>query len=93
MLTVTEDAKQLLKETLQAHTDDPETGLRLSMKEPGQLGITLDNVVEGDLIVEHEGTRVLLIAAELDPVLDGVTLDVQDTGEGPALIVRETQPD
>lgn len=91
MLTVTEDAKQLLKETLQAHTDDPETGLRLSVKAPGQLGITLDNEADGDLVVEHEGAKVLLVASELDPVLDGVTLDVQDEGEGPTLIVRDAQ--
>ena len=35
MLTITENAKQLLKGTLTAHSDDPEVGLRLSLKPPG----------------------------------------------------------
>ena len=87
MLTVTEGAKQLLKETLLDLSDDPEAGLRLSMKPPGQLGIVLDEEAEGDQVVEHEGSKVLLVAYELAPVVDGVTLDVQDTPEGPKLVV------
>lgn len=88
MLTVTESAKQLLKETLQAHTDDPEVGLRLSPGEPGQqLGIVLDREAKGDQVVEHEGAKVLLVPSELAPALDGVTLDIQDTADGPKLVV------
>ena len=87
MLTVTESAKQLPKETILAHSDDPEAGLRLSMKPPGQLGIMLDSEAEGDQVVEHEGAKVLLVASELAPVIDGVTLDVQDTPDGPKLVV------
>ncbi len=89
MLTVTEGAKQLLKETLLAHSDDPEAGLRLSMKPPGQFGIELDWEVEGDQVVEHEGSKVLLVASELAPVVDGVTLDVQDTPDGPKLVISK----
>lgn len=89
MLTVTESAKQLLKETLLAHTDDPEIGLRLSLKAPGQLGIVLDREAEGDQVVEHEGAKVLLVASGLVPVVDGVTLDVQDTPDGPKLAVSK----
>lgn len=87
MLTVTESAKQLLKETLSAHTDDPEIGLRLEVKPPGQLGIVLDRGAEGDQVVEHEGAKVLLVASELAPAVDGVTLDIQDTADGPKLVV------
>lgn len=87
MLTVTESAKQLLKETLQAHTDDLEVGLRLSPGEPGQLGLVLDGEAEGDQVVEHEGAKVLLVASELAPAVDGVTLDIQDTADGPKLVV------
>jgi len=42
MLTVTESAKQLLRETLTAHSDDPKVALRLSFKPPGVFGIVLD---------------------------------------------------
>jgi len=87
MLTVTEGAKKLLKETLLAHSDDPEAGLRLSMQPPGQFGVVLDSEAEGDQVVEHEGSKVLLVASELAPVVDGITLDVQDTADGPQLVV------
>lgn len=93
MLTVTESAKQLLKETLQAHTDDPEVGLRLSPGEPGQLGIVLDREAEGDQVVEHEGAKVLLVASELAPAVDGVTLDIQETTDGPKLAVSQEKQD
>jgi Fe-S cluster assembly iron-binding protein IscA len=89
MLTVTESAKQLLKETLTAHSDDPKVAPRLSFKPPSEFGIVLDREVEGDQVVEHEDTKVLLVAAELAPVVEGVTLDVQDMTEGPKLVMRK----
>lgn len=89
MLEVTESAKQLLKETLQAHTDDPETSIRLSMKEEGQFGMVLDGESEGDQVVEHEGAKVLLVAPGLATTLEGSTLDVQDTAEGPKLFISK----
>jgi len=85
MLTVTESAKQLLKGILTAHSDDPEVGIRLSLKPPGQLGIVLDREAEGDQMVEHEGAKVLLVASDLALMVQGVTLDVQDTEDGPKL--------
>lgn len=87
MLTVTDGAKRLLKETLEAHTDDPETTIRLAVKEEGQLGIILDTESEGDQVVEHEGARVLLVSSELATDLQGSTLDIQETADGQKLIV------
>jgi Fe-S cluster assembly iron-binding protein IscA len=89
MLTVTEGAKQLLKETLRGHSEDPETGIRLSVKEGGQFGIVLDTESEGDQVVEHDGDKVLLVAPGLSTVLEGKTLDVQDTEEGPKLYLSK----
>ena len=85
MLTVTESARQILKETLTVHSNDPEIGLRLSLKPPGILGIVLDKEAEGDEVVEHEGAKVLLVSSELAPLVDGNTLDTQDTPDGPQL--------
>ena len=87
MLTVTESAKQLLKKTLRSHSDDPEAGLRLSMDSGGQLEMVIDSEAEGDQVVEHEGAKVLLVAPELAPALEGVTLDIQDTADGPKLVI------
>jgi Fe-S cluster assembly iron-binding protein IscA len=89
MLTVTEDAKQYLKDTLLAHTDDTEMGLRLVLESAGRLGLVLDREGVGDQIVEHEGAKVLLVEPELAPVVDGITLDVQDTANGTKLVVTK----
>ena len=89
MLTVTESAKQLLKETLLAHTDDPEVSLRLELKPPGQFGVVLGREAEGDQVIEYEETTVLLVAAELASAVEGIALDVQDTADGPQLVVSK----
>jgi hypothetical protein len=52
-------------------------------------GIVLDREAEGDQVVEHEGAKVLLVASELAPVVEVVTLDVQDTTEGSKLVIRK----
>ena len=89
MLTVTEDAKQILKEKLLANTDDPELILRLKGSESGrQLGLVLDREAPGDYVVEHEGAKVLLIGEELADVVDELTLTTEDTPEGPKLVIR-----
>ena len=89
MLTVTENAKQLLKGILTAHSDDPEVGIRLSFNPPGEFGIVLDRETEGDQVIEHEGAKALLVAPELASVVEGVTLDVQDTPEGSKLVISK----
>jgi Fe-S cluster assembly iron-binding protein IscA len=91
MLTVTEEAKQLLKETLQKHSEDPETGIRLSVKEEGQFSIILDNQSEGDQVVEHEGAKVLMVSPDLANDLTDSILDVRDTQEGKKLFLSKEQ--
>ena len=89
MLTVTESAKQDMKEILLANTNDSKIGLRLSMKPRGQLGLmlALDREVPGDYVVKHEGLKVLLVKKELMPLVDGVTIGTQDTPEGSRLTI------
>jgi len=94
MLTVTDAAKQELKKKLQDSTDDPEASLRLELKTPNQFGLALGKEAEGDQVIEYEGTKVLLVASELAPVVDGIILDLQDTSGGPQLVVtKEKQGD
>ncbi len=88
MLTVTEEAKQILKEKLLANTDDPELVLRLKGEPGGQLGLVLDREAPGDYVVEQEEARVLLIGKELTDVVDELTLGTEDTPEGPKLVIR-----
>lgn len=87
MLTVTSEARQLLLEALQANTDDPEVGLRLALGPGGQLALVLDKEAEGDQVIEHKGSKVLLVGAELSFIVDGMTLDTRDTEDGPRLVV------
>jgi Fe-S cluster assembly iron-binding protein IscA len=93
VLIVTENAKELLKETLREYSEDPETGIRLSVKEEGRFGILLDSESEGDQVIEHEGNKVLLVAPGLATVLEGSKLDVQNTEEGPKLFISKGDQD
>ena len=48
-----------------------------------------DDEQEGDQVVEHEGSKILLVRAELTTQLEGVTIDCQDTPEGPQLVLSK----
>jgi Fe-S cluster assembly iron-binding protein IscA len=87
MLTVTENAKQHLKNVLLDHIDDPEIGLRLTVESPRQFGLMLDREGIGDHVVEHKGSKVLLVAPDLLAVLSEVTIDTKDTAEGAKLVI------
>ena len=87
MLTVTENAKEELKRTLLAHTDDPEKALRLKLKELGQLGLVLGREAEGDCVIEQDGFKVLLVGSDIAELVEDVTIDVRDTPDGPKLSV------
>lgn len=87
MIDVTERAKQELKKILTSNVDHPEAVLRLTTGNQGQLGLSVDVPASGDNVVEHEGTKVLLVDEGLASSLAGVTLDVEDTSEGPQLAI------
>jgi Fe-S cluster assembly iron-binding protein IscA len=89
MIGVTERAKQELKNILTANVDNPQATLRLTAGDQGQLGLGIDIEQLGDQIVEHEGSKVLVVEEALATALEGVTLDVQDTDEGPKLVVSK----
>ena len=88
MLSVTESAKQKLKEMLSDKVEDPQQSLRLTANTSGQLGLSIDMEATGDQVVEHEGSKVLLVEEELATRLEGITLDTEDTPEGPKLAIR-----
>lgn len=88
MVKVTKNAKGLLQEMLISNADDPEIGMRLVVNPQGQLGIMLDKEETGDQVIEYLGTRALFTASELALELAGIILDVEDTGDGPKLVVQ-----
>jgi len=86
MIDVTERAKQELKKILSSKVDNPLAGLRLSTS-GGQFAFSIDVEMPGDQVVEYEGSKVLLVEGELATRLEGHTLDIEDTADGPGLVL------
>lgn len=88
MITVTENAKRVLKAILIATGADRDKGLRLLPDPTGNFVAILDTELSGDLVIEHEGYKVLLISIEYLRIFDSKTIDCQGTDEGAVLLVR-----
>ena len=65
--------------------DESNIALRLVPTPDGHLAIIMDVYREGDTVIEDNGTKVLLIEAELVDVVDGMLFDCAATPEGPHL--------
>lgn len=86
MLRATESAKQEMKRILLARAEDQDLSLRLE-GEPGQFSIKIDSEMPGDQVLEYDGIKLLLLEPALAYLLEDANLDVQDTPEGPRLVV------
>ena len=73
-------------------SDDPEVGLRLTVQPPRQFSLVLDREGVGDHVVEHEGSKVLLVEQESAALLEELTIDVKDTHEGTKLVISKEPP-
>ena len=91
MIGVTERARQELKKMLVANTDEPEACLRLIANEQGQLGLAIDTERQGDQVVEHDDSKLLVVENDLADSLEGITMDVQDSpeDEGARLVLSQ----
>jgi Fe-S cluster assembly iron-binding protein IscA len=90
MIEVTDEARKELKKILVENAQDPNLVLRLTANEQGQLGLVMDNFAEGDSVIEYEGSRVLVIEDHFASHLEGISLEVEETPEGPALTLRQS---
>ena len=88
MVIVTENAKRLLKAILMARQPGPDEGLRLLPAPTGNFVVILGTELSGDLVIEYEGYKVLLIGIEYLRILDDKTVDCRDTEDGAILFVR-----
>ena len=86
MIAVTDKAKAELQRIRSDKVDHPQAVLRLVSSDQG-LGLGVDVEMPGDRVVEHEGAKVLVVEEKLAGLLAGVTLDVEETAEGPQLTV------
>ncbi len=91
MIHVTERAEQELRRIslLFKNALWLEASMRLMDRGQGNLGIFPDIEVPGDRVLEYEGTKVLVVEPELANNLKEVTIDVDETPEGPELVVSE----
>jgi len=88
MIAVTERAKeQLLEMKLSANIKEPEVGLRLKPAATGEWQLFPDQAIEGDPVVEHGGSTVLLIGADASDALGDRQVDAQETAPGRVKLV------
>lgn len=84
MLTVTETAGAHLAELL-AEVDAPDdTAIRFVFTEAA-LELTLDHAYPDDVRVEYDGQMVLLLDPDAASVLDGHTVDLEQSEDGSRL--------
>ncbi len=88
MITVTEYAREVLKNILVDMEAAPEEGLRLMPNPKGEFVLALDVLRSADQVVEHEGYNILIIGIEYFRSLQGKTVDCLQTEEGEVLLVR-----
>lgn len=88
MLRVTENAKKELKRILAGKADNQLAGIRLVRGgQPDSFGLAVDIEMPGDQVVEHKGSKVLLVDRELSDHLDRHILDVEDTAHGKSFVI------
>jgi Fe-S cluster assembly iron-binding protein IscA len=88
VITITERAKEELKAVLIVAEAEPYEGLRLLPTSGDVFELVLDTEMIGDLVVEYEGYKVLLIGIEYLNFLNGKTIDCWDMDYGAVLFVR-----
>ncbi|MEQ8769462.1 MAG: hypothetical protein RIB60_03015 [Phycisphaerales bacterium] len=86
MLTVTEDAKVFLKGLIDDNNVPEDATIRLTASPQG-LGLAPDAPKADDETFDHDGRTVLAIAQPIVNQLDGKSIDVNQTENGPALAI------
>lgn len=88
MIEITAAAKVELKRILDENSQDPSMLLRLTAGPDGSLGLILDKAAQDDNLFEHDGITVLAIEKGLAGMMNGISMDIEDTDEGPMLTFR-----
>lgn len=88
MVAVSERAKRILFEQKRAaNIDGADVGLRVAAAPSGQWMLLVDEPREGDQVVEHDGTTVLLVDPVAQTALVGAEVDCVETPEGDVELV------
>lgn len=87
MINITDEAKKELKKMLSENAPEPGVLLRLAANEEGQLGLIMDKEEAGDRVVEYEGIKIMVVDEHFASQLEGISLEVEETPEGPSLVL------
>lgn len=89
MLTVTESACGHLAGLLYSANAPDEAAIRFVV-EGNRITPTVDQERPDDTTYEYAGSPVLVLDEHVVALLDNRTLDVQDTDDGPQLVLRQS---
>lgn len=76
MINVTEQARAKLYSMLMGR-GSMRANLRLAMSPSRRLGLVMDKESSGDLAIEHNGVKVLLVGREVRELVEKATLDTR----------------
>ena len=85
MVTVTEEAAAFLKTMIDDRNGD--RPLRIVF-EDNQPSLAFDDEQQGDQVIDHDGTPVLLLGEAAQSTLDGLTITCVDTDNGTQLTIQ-----
>jgi hypothetical protein len=88
MVAVTERARErLLEMRVSASLTEPQAGFRFKPAAHDRWSLVPDEAAEGDEIVEHDGSTILLVDAELSNILDDMEVDCMEAAPGQFVVV------
>jgi Fe-S cluster assembly iron-binding protein IscA len=88
MLNVSDAALSHLATMLDGVEGAPDEAAIRLVAQPQGLGMAVDTPNDGDHTVEHDGRVVLLVDDQVANMLDGRTMDLQETEQGTALAIN-----
>lgn len=89
-MIITDQARDVLKNILVTHSNDPEMGVRLVFQpQDRRFALLLAYEQPGDQLIEQEGLKILMVAPDLAPTVDNMTIDIENTESGPALVMNK----
>lgn len=77
MISVTEKARDRMKNILDSTVNNPLVGLRLEVNDSDEYVLGTDVEKPGDEVVKHEGSKILFIGKDKVDSFDGYTIDFE----------------
>ncbi len=78
MISVTEKARDRMKNILDSTVNNPLVGLRLEVNDSDEYVLGTDVEKPGDEVVKHEGSKILFIGKDKVDSFDGYTIDFEN---------------